>query len=863
MKTLAFDKQKIFHITVTILMVSGLLFPTGGIVRAEETNPPVIVESSSVEEASPDNSAPEQAPQVTQDTSLLDAPLESDDTGNESPDQETPLESVEPEPESVPVVEGLTDPEPGESVSQPSEETLVKVVEALAEAGAVLMEGDEPISLASNLASESLADADPYFTRGGVTYNYFPIGGSCAPADLNVTCFVSSTPIQDAINKYATIAPLAGEEDKIYVLPGTYNETISISVPNLTLYGTPGIETEYGPAVGAPVLQGSGGTGINITAEGVNITGFIIQGFDIGIFVNVDSGKNSIYVTNNTITNNGIGIKVQKNTGSPGTEIHYNQFIANTIGLQNNNDNNIQYVQAQNNYWGCEIGPVVYGSVKGKGGAPDQTGYWSVYSGTFISETLPEDCELLNGYASTWDHQKNTSNWSPYKINLGGAPSATPEDTATATPTNTATNTPTNTPTNTATNTPTNTPTNTATNTPTNTPTPEDTATSTPSNTPTSTPEDTATATPTNTATPTPEAPVAPSATPDDPADPPLIPVTGPAFFIPVTGGQRIIVAGLDHTCMTVGLEVVCWGLNDSGQVGNGNNVTQLAPVYVLNLDSVIDLTAGSYHTCALTNQGQVWCWGENSSGQLGNDQKQNSNVPVQVKGLPGFVSELTAGNDFTCAKLENGEVWCWGNNEFGQLNDGTTNNRSTPVKAQVGENQNLISGGHGVLVSDSQAGDVEAWKNLKTQLVSNVVLPQAISANRFAAGGCVSTLSGSVKCWDDNFTSKQVVGVNNALLVGTGFEHSCSINEDLTVSCWGANPFGQLGNGTTEDSDEAVTVANMQAVQDLALGEHHTCVLVGDGLSAMCWGENSLGQLGNRSTLNSSIPVLVAAPVR
>jgi hypothetical protein len=451
-----------------------------------------------------------------------------------------------------------------------------------------------------------------------------------------------------------------------------------------------------------------------------------------------------------------------------------------------------------------------------------------------------------------WNFQYSTGDWSPYKINLN-------KSTVTQTPvTPTNTMTPTVTPSNTVTNTPTNTPTNTATVTP----------TATATQTETQTPTATATQTETNTPTATPTVPVQqePSATPtaDDPGDPPLIPVTGlaPAFFIPVTGGSRIIEAGLDHTCMTVGTEVACWGLNDSGQLGNGNFETQLIPNFVLNLDNVIDLTAGSLHTCALTNAGEVWCWGENSSGQLGNGLTQNSNKPVLVKGLPALVTDFTAGNDFTCAQLANAEIWCWGDNGAGQLNDGTKTDRSTPVKSLLHGNLSLISGGQTELASEN-TGDVSTWKNVEFSVVSDVALPQDISANRWAPGGCVSTLAGTVKCWQDDLTSKKVEGVESAILVGTGFEHSCTINENLTVSCWGANLFGQLGNGTTKASEAAEVVPGLEIIQDLALGEYHTCVLAGDGFSAYCWGNNSHGQLGNDKTVDSSSPVKVAAPIR
>ncbi len=888
MTTLLHKRHYFFQLFLTIIMVAGLLFPTGGIVQAEDTVPPVEPDPIVVSDSSLSPSEVVDSPVTSE---VMDSLAPSDVSVESEPTAETLEEVVLPTDGLVPTEDLLPSSEEP-SLELTTEESLVTVVAALAEVGAVLMEDGEPVPLASNVASDSLANADPYFTRGGVTYNFFQLGGFCPPPDLNVTCFVSSTPIQDAINKYGTIAPLAGEDNTIYVLPGTYTENITINVANLTLYGDPGDPTEIGGGAGTPVLQGAGGTGVNITAEGVTLTGFILTGYDISVLVDVISGNNTVSINNNVITGNEVGIRVNKYVGSPGLEIHYNKIYDNSLyALQNNAEStNVQFIEAQDNYWGCETGPVVYGAETTGKPSDRRTGYWQYPTGAYLGTDLPEDCQVLNGLTDMWDFQYNTGDWSPFKINLDHAtatqtpvtPTSTKTATFTATATNTATYTATATNTATytatATNTATYTPTatNTATYTATVTSTVTSTQTNTPSNTPTATPSNTATATQTNTSTNTPTAtpsntatatatqPVQeePSPTPtDDPGDPPLIPVTGPAFFIPVTGGSRIIEAGLDHTCMTVGTEVVCWGLNDSGQLGNGNFDTQLVPNYVLNLTNVVDLTAGSLHTCALTDAGEVWCWGENTSGQLGDATNLNSNQPVLVKGLPSQVTDFTAGNDFTCAQLANDEIWCWGDNGVGQLNDGTNVDKNTPVKSLLVGKLSLISGGQTELASE-KTGDVSTWKAEKFSLIKDVILPQDISANRFAPGGCVSTLSGTVKCWQDDLSTKQVEGVNSAILVGTGFEHSCTINEDLTVSCWGTNLFGQLGNGTKKSSEVAEVVPGLATIQDLALGEFHTCVLAGDGLSAYCWGNNTEGQLGNNSMVDSSSPVKVAAPI-
>ncbi len=455
----------------------------------------------------------------------------------------------------------------------------------------------------------------------------------------------------------------------------------------------------------------------------------------------------------------------------------------------------------------------------------------------------------------------------------------TPEDTATPvstnTPEDTATPEPTNTPQDTATPEPTNTPQDTATPEPTN--TPQDTATPEPTNTP----QDTATPeiTPTEVVTDVPTD--VPTDTPTDVptvvvTSPPValvIPVTGATptvkpLVIPVTGAGRIIVAGLGHTCMTYGSGVVCWGLNSSGQLGDGKTANELVPVYVKSvsgegkLSGVVNLTAGSIHTCALTSKNEVYCWGANGSGQLGNGSNTNSSLPVLVTGLPtDKIVALTAGEKFTCVQLANKEVWCWGENGDGQLNDGTTTNRTSPVKSLLTTNLSEISGGQTNLLG-SDVVSLDAYSKALAAKVSQLVAPLSISANRWGETGCAVASDGTVKCWGSDLVSTAVKDAVAALKVGTGVDHNCVINDNLTVSCWGSNTQGELGDGSNNNSQSAVVVKNLTKANEIAVGANHTCVLQGNNNVALCWGENTYGQLGTNSTVASNVPMWVYPPI-
>jgi len=154
-----------------------------------------------------------------------------------------------------------------------------------------------------------------------------------------------------------------------------------------------------------------------------------------------------------------------------------------------------------------------------------------------------------------------------------------------------------------------------------------------------------------------------------------------PVEAVGLAGGATAVAAGVDFSCAVHRGGVRCWGSNDNGQVGDGTYAVRLIPVDVIGLDSgFAGVTAGVFHACAWTNEGEAWCWGENLSGQLGDGTGYNSSHPVKVDGIAGGVSSVAAGGSHTCALTRAGGVMCWGNNDHGQLGDGTKDSRKAPV---------------------------------------------------------------------------------------------------------------------------------------------------------------------------------------
>lgn len=150
-----------------------------------------------------------------------------------------------------------------------------------------------------------------------------------------------------------------------------------------------------------------------------------------------------------------------------------------------------------------------------------------------------------------------------------------------------------------------------------------------------------------------------------------------------LSSGVVSVAAGGRHTC-AVSSEgaVLCWGDNAEGQLGYGGSADQDEPVGVSGLSSgVVAVAAGAYHTCAVTTQGAVLCWGWDNSGQLGNGIDSGSRrVPVAVSGLTSGVATVSANGAHACALTFEGAVQCWGDGRSGQLGDGQASNRTAPV---------------------------------------------------------------------------------------------------------------------------------------------------------------------------------------
>ncbi|MBK7960416.1 MAG: RCC1 repeat-containing protein [Bdellovibrionales bacterium] len=362
-----------------------------------------------------------------------------------------------------------------------------------------------------------------------------------------------------------------------------------------------------------------------------------------------------------------------------------------------------------------------------------------------------------------------------------------------------------------------------------------------------------------------------------------------------ILDGATKITAGRYNTCAIVSGRAKCWGSNGSGQLGDGTNTQSLVPVDVLGLTSgVVDVAISSDSSigyavaCAIDSLGAVRCWGSNAEGQLGDGTILNRNSPVYVQGLTGQFIQVSVSPGTACALRNDGKSYCWGDWTSGQAGNnkaGFNNHPQEPLGLGSGVTSFGAGNGFGCAI---QSGALKCWgSNSSGQLGNGATAGQSTPVQvvgltsgvtqvsqggdtaHFSQHSC-AVINGAAKCWGNNSvgqlgngaqggyssTPVQVVGLTSGVLsVAATFQYSCAVLVNGGIKCWGDNSYGQLGNNSTIDSLVPVVVVGILNATDVAVGADHACAI--DGGAMKCWGNNNAGQLGDNSLISSLIPVV------
>lgn len=331
--------------------------------------------------------------------------------------------------------------------------------------------------------------------------------------------------------------------------------------------------------------------------------------------------------------------------------------------------------------------------------------------------------------------------------------------------------------------------------------------------------------------------------------DEPAAPAAAAAPPTPAQPPVKIAAGGYHNLALLPDGTVRAWGDNSEGELGDGTTTFRRAMATpVSGLVDVSAVAAGVWHSLAVLRDGTVQAWGANQFGQLGDGTTTDRSTAVAVPGLTDVVAVAVSGFRGTdgrddnisyahsLALLRGGTVMAWGSNNDGQLGDGTTTDRPVPTPVVGLRDVVAVAAGATHSLALLADGTVRAWGD---------------NGLRGESGQDTSARAART-------TPVPVPGLGGVTALAAGCFHSLALVSDGTARTWGWNGFGQLGDGTTTDRADPVAVAGLTGAAGVSAGDRYSLVLLADG-RVSAWGANERYQLGDGSSRDRSTPVSVA----
>jgi alpha-tubulin suppressor-like RCC1 family protein len=340
-----------------------------------------------------------------------------------------------------------------------------------------------------------------------------------------------------------------------------------------------------------------------------------------------------------------------------------------------------------------------------------------------------------------------------------------------------------------------------------------------------------------------------------------------------------IVVAAGDSFALALKRDgtVWTWGDNYKGQLGNGTTslLGRNTPAQVSGLTAASAVAVGGNHALVAKQDGTVWAWGSNASGQLGDGTTTDRSAPVQVKGISNIRSLAAAAESgyagHSIGLKSDGSVWAWGNNDWGQLGDGTTTQSTVPVRVSGVTGVTAIAAGWFLSAALRSDGTVWVWGELYDSASPSYLMTPApesglTAVEGIAAGGfniVVRKNDGSVWAWGMNSrgefgdgaitsrsTAQQVHGLTGVVMIAAGGSNSHVVKQDGSVWAWGC---GGLDDCPTAPAQ----IGGITDVIAVSAGSFYSLALKRDG-TVWAWGWNDYGQLGDGTTTRRLSPAQV-----